>query len=147
LLSKKSRLSDNLAFGPDELGKFNRYDDPGIRWKHVASIGFTQTEWNATFTQRYTGGYTDAVLPGVENGTVKPPNLQSKVSSYTVYDLNFTYTAIKKLELSVGLKNLFDTNPPFSAYYDADLGSGSSWDPRVADPRGRSLTLGAKYSF
>ena len=37
--------------------------------------------------------------------------------------------------------NLFDTDPPFAITYDSNTGAGSSWEPRVADPRGRSYTL------
>ncbi len=147
LLDKKSRISNTDPWGPSELGQFNRYDDPGIRWKHVANLTYAQDSWSSTFTQRYTGGYTDAVLPGVANGTVKPANWQADVKSYIVYELSATYRGFKNLSVTGGIKNLFNTKPPFSAYYDADLGSGSSWDPRVADPRGRAFTLLVDYSF
>ena len=46
-----------------------------------------------------------------------------------------------------GIKNLFNTDPPFSAASDTNTGAGSSWEPRVADPRGRSFTLSAEYKF
>ncbi|MEJ5999887.1 TonB-dependent receptor domain-containing protein [Paucibacter soli] len=147
LLDKKSRISNSDPWGPSQLGQFNRYDDPGIRWKHVATLAYSQGPWVNSLTQRYTGGYTDAVLPGVANGTVTPPNWSAKVKPYISYDYSVTYSGIKDLSVTVGLKNIFGANPPFSAYYDADLGSGSSWDPRVADPRGRSLTMLMKYAF
>ena len=31
--------------------------------------------------------------------------------------------------------------------YDTNTGAGSSWEPRVADPRGRSYVLRAEYKF
>lgn len=49
--------------------------------------------------------------------------------------------------LSAEVKNLFNTAPPFSAVYDSNTGAGSSWEPRVADPRGRSFTLMVDYKF
>jgi iron complex outermembrane receptor protein len=45
------------------------------------------------------------------------------------------------------VKNLLDKDPPFSAAYDSNTGAGSSWEPRVADPRGRSYTLQVDYKF
>jgi iron complex outermembrane receptor protein len=40
-----------------------------------------------------------------------------------------------------GIKNLFDKDPPFAISYDSNNGTGSDWEPRVADPRGRSFNL------
>ena len=40
------------------------------------------------------------------------------------------------LNLTFGVRNLFDTDPPFAITYDSNTGAGSSWEPRVADPRG-----------
>ena len=57
------------------------------------------------------------------------------------------YTGIKNLTLTLGVKNLLDKDPPFSAAYDGNTGAGSSWEPRVADPRGRSFTFQIDYKF
>jgi iron complex outermembrane receptor protein len=51
------------------------------------------------------------------------------------------------MRLTAGVKNIFDTDPPFAITYDTDTGAGSSWEPRVADPRGRAFTLLAEYKF
>ena len=40
-----------------------------------------------------------------------------------------------------------DEDPPFTVAYDSNTGAGSSWEPRVADPRGRSYTLTVTYRF
>jgi iron complex outermembrane recepter protein len=45
------------------------------------------------------------------------------------------------------VKNVFNTDPPFAITYDSNTGSGSSWEPRVADPRGRSFTMTAEVKF
>ena len=57
------------------------------------------------------------------------------------------YTGIKNLTITAGIKNILDQEPPFANSYDSNTGSGSSWEPRVADPRGRSFTLGLDYKF
>ncbi len=49
--------------------------------------------------------------------------------------------------MTAGVKNLFDTDPPFAITYDTNTGSGSSWDPRVADPRGRAFTMNVDVKF
>jgi iron complex outermembrane receptor protein len=147
LLSKKSRALDVLPYGPSEIGQFNRYGDPGIRWKHTATFSYTEGAWTSSLTQRYSSGYNDNVLPGVVAGRVSPPNWSPKVQPYTVYDVSVSYKGFKNMEVIAGIKNLLDDAPPFSAYYDDNLGSGSSWDPRVADPRMRSFNLRVRYNF
>ena len=49
--------------------------------------------------------------------------------------------------ITAGIKNLLDKDPPFAITYDSNSGAGSTWEPRVADPRGRSFTLLANYKF
>ena len=53
----------------------------------------------------------------------------------------------KNTMIIAGVKSLFNTDPPFSATYDTNTGAGSSWEPRIADPRGRSFTLKVDYNF
>ena len=55
------------------------------------------------------------------------------------------YSGIKNLTITAGIKNLLNTDPPFSVTYDTNTGAGSSWEPRVADPRGRAYTLRVEY--
>jgi iron complex outermembrane receptor protein len=31
--------------------------------------------------------------------------------------------------------------------YDGNTGAGGSWEPRIADPRGRSFTFSAEVKF
>jgi iron complex outermembrane receptor protein len=81
------------------------------------------------------------VLPGVANGSVVPADWNPKVKAYQLWNASVGYAGVKNLTLTVGVKNLLDKDPPFSAAYDANTGAGSSWEPRVADPRGRSYTL------
>ncbi len=51
------------------------------------------------------------------------------------------------MRLTLGIKNIFDTDPPFAITYDGNTGAGGSWEPRVADPRGRSFTIAAEVNF
>ncbi|HEY1109028.1 MAG TPA: hypothetical protein VGE76_10360, partial [Opitutaceae bacterium] len=85
--------------------------------------------------------------PGVANGLVRPPDWKPRVSPYSTYGLSVTYRGIKNITIVGGVKNLLDEDPPFSATYDTNTGAGSSWEPRIADPRGRSFTLRVDYKF
>ena len=81
------------------------------------------------------------------NGSIVPANWQPNVGHYEIYDASVRYTGIKNLGVTFGIKNLFDKEPPFSAAYDGNTGAGSSWEPRVADPRLRSFTFTLDYKF
>ena len=147
LLEKKSRLLANAPFGPSEVGQWTRSGDLGIRIKHTAFISYRKGNWTGMVHQIYRGGYVDQVLPGVANGTIKPVNWNPKVDAYQTFNLSVTYRGIKNITIIAGIKNILDTDPPFSVAYDSNSGAGSSWEPRVADPRGRSFSLRVDYRF
>ncbi len=147
LLKKRSRVLPTVDFGPSEIGQFSFAGDLGLRWKHTVSLNYRRGDWSATLWQRYASGYNDQVLPGVASGRVTPPDWKPKVDAYTTYSLGLTWTGIKGLTLTGVVKNLLDEDPPFAVTYDSNFGSGSSWEPRVADPRGRAFVLTAEYRF
>ena len=147
MIERKSRLLASSPFGANEVGRYTLGSDIALRWKHAASFTYMQGPWSGTLTQLYSSGYKDAQLPGVANGTIVPPNLQPNVKAYTLYNLSASYNGIKNLGVTVGIKNILNTDPPFSAAYDGNTGAGSSWEPRVADPRGRSYWAGLTYAF
>ncbi|MBI4624956.1 MAG: TonB-dependent receptor [Verrucomicrobia bacterium] len=145
LLEKKSRVIASAPFGLSEVGRFTRSSDLGIRWKHTAHASYRRGNWSGMIIQLYRGGYVDAVLPGVANGTIRPVNWQPKVKPYNIFNFSLTYRGLKNMTVIAGVKNLLNTAPPFSAAYDTNTGAGSSWEPRVADPRGRSYNLRVEY--
>jgi iron complex outermembrane receptor protein len=147
LFERKSKLLANSDWGPSEINQFTRSGDLFLRWKHSLVGTYTSGPWTTTLQQLYRTGYKDAQLPGVANGSIVPTDYNPNVSAYTLYNVSVSYTGIKNTSLTVGIKNLFDKDPPFSAAYDGNTGAGSSWEPRVADPRGRSLQLLANYKF
>lgn len=147
LLKKQSRVLPNAPFGDDEVGKFSFTGDLGLKWKHTAYLSARKGDWSVLLQNIYRHGYRDQVLPGVASGRVVPSNYDPKVDAYSIFHASATWSGIPNLTLTVGVKNLFDEDPPFAITYDSNTGAGSSWEPRVADPRGRSLTLLANYKF
>jgi iron complex outermembrane recepter protein len=147
LIGKKTKLLPNAPWGNNEVNRFTRSSDIGLEWKHTASLGYRRGNWSMLVSNLYRNAYTDAVLPGVANGLVRPPDWKPRVAPYSTYGLSVTYRGIKNITVIAGVKNILDEDPPFSATYDTNTGAGSSWEPRVADPRGRSYTLRVDYKF
>ena len=147
LTEKKTKILPNVPWGTNEINRFTRSSDIGLEWKHTASLGYRRGNWSVLVNNLYRNAYTDAMLPGVASGAVRRPDWQPRVEAYSVYGVSFTYRGIKNITVVAGVKNIFDEDPPFSAVYDTNFGSGSSWEPRIADPRGRSYTLRVDYKF
>lgn len=106
------------------------------RWRSYLSLNWTYGVWGATLAQTYTGGYTDEFPDASGN--------MRKVSAFSVWDLQGTYTGIGGLQLALGVRNLFDTDPPFSNQRGSfQIG----YDPQLANPLGRQFYLRATYAF
>ncbi len=137
--SHRARLFSTQPY-TETVGQWNSRD-LFVRWKHQARFTYSQGPWSGTVTQSYHGGYKDEVPAG----TV-PPGFNPDVKAYTTFGASATYTGIKNLSLTAGIKNVFDKDPPFTAH-NLDFAAGAGWDPRVADPRGRAFTFLANYKF
>jgi iron complex outermembrane receptor protein len=125
------------------VGKFFTRD-LYLRWKHFASLTVSRGDWSAVLSQRYADGYDDE-LPDAGKST-PPAGFNPQVHSYTTYGLSGTYKGYKNTSVTVGVANLLDTNPPFTAH-NVDEVVGAGWDPRVADPRGRAVWFNVTYKF
>lgn len=147
LLKKRSRLVPGAPQGVSEVGRFTFSGDLGLKWKHNLFLTYSQGPWVASISQLHRSGYTNQELPGVTSGRVDPPDLHVRVKPYTIYNLSAGYRPNDAWSITAGIKNLFDKDPPFAITYDSNSGAGSSWEPRVADPRGRSFTLMIEYKI
>jgi iron complex outermembrane receptor protein len=68
------------------------------------------------------------------------------VPSYTTFDWQGEYALNKALRVTLGVKNLFDRNPPMSLQTGGG-GNQVGYDGRYTDPIGRQFYLGAHYNF
>jgi iron complex outermembrane receptor protein len=147
LLQKKEKVTPTAPY-LNYLGVFSYAGDLGVRWKHNAWVSFSNDDWAVTFTQIFRGSYANQKLPGIAAGTVVRPDFNERVKPYHIYNLSATYLGLgEEFRITMGVKNLFDTDPPFAITYDGNTGAGSSWEPRVADPRGRSFTVAVEVRF
>jgi iron complex outermembrane receptor protein len=147
LTERNDKVLPTLPYGPSLLGKWTPARDLAIQWKHTAYVTWTNDPFTVSLSQIFRNGYLDQVLPGVANGTVNPPNDQAKTDDYITYNLTGSYSGFEKFRINAGIKNLFNTEPPFARSYLSQTGGGANWEPRVADPRGRSFTLELAYNF
>jgi len=106
------------------------------RWRHYAEIGWRRGSWGASLAQLFQQGTRDYSA----NTRVE----ERSVGSYSLWNLQGVYSGFKGWSLAAGVRNLFDTDPPFSTQEDT---SQVGYNPIVGDPRGRSFYLRATYAF
>lgn len=140
----KTKPLEVLPYSADLVGSYVRYYNLPIRWKHTLDFSYRRGHWTHTLAQIHRDGYFDEVPISVANGSYIPPAWKPRVDGYTIYNYSVTWTGIDKLKLGFGIKNLFNTNPPFTAHMN-DFAAGAGWEPRIADPRGRSFVLQLEY--
>jgi iron complex outermembrane receptor protein len=100
-------------------------------WKHNASVAWESGPYKATLNQLFIGHYTDA--DGIR-----------KVGTYSVWGLNGQYTGFKGWTLGLGVKNMFDRDPPFTRQTQSfQVG----YDPALTDPTGRFWYGTVRYRF
>ena len=118
--------------GGEWYGLVGKYEDPAVvRWKHTANLNWSYEDWKMIFEQQYTRGYEDY------SGT-------RDVADYTLYNFATTYKGFKNLELTGGIRNMFDTEPSASDVMD---NFQYGYDPRYTDPTGRTYFLRGTYKF
>ncbi len=119
----------------DGVGKFSN-DQVVQRWRHLATVNYDNGPWAATLSQTFYLGYKDQnPLP---NGQPR------RVANYELWDLTGSWAFSKELKFRVGVKNLFDRNPPVSNQIYSFL---AGYDPNYTDPRGRLYFGSVAYSF
>jgi iron complex outermembrane receptor protein len=106
------------------------------RYKQYATVTWDQGPWSVTVANTYQTSYQDW-------GTDLNGNFRT-VGSMSLWDLQGTYSGFKNLTLTLGVKNLFDTNPPVSNQQNTfQLG----FDPSYYDPRARFVYGSLRYAF
>ncbi|KQV91318.1 TonB-dependent receptor [Massilia sp. Root351] len=112
-------------------------NNPVFRWKHNASLNWRMGVWSATLAQSFKSGYTDQNLD-------MEPQFRNEVPSYSLWNLTASYSGIKGLVLTAGVKNLLDKDPPFS---NQGTLFQKGYDPRYTDAVGRAIYLRGSYTF
>jgi len=114
-----------------------------FRWKHLLSLDWAKGAYGATLSQNFQTGYYDS-WPGI-NGGNSSVNAPTKIGSMSLWNLQGTYSGVKHLQLTAGVKNMFNKQPPTVTGLGLYFQEG--YDPSYYDPMGRNVYLNAKYSF
>jgi iron complex outermembrane receptor protein len=116
-----------------------RYADatPVFRWRHNLLLTLIRGDYTFNLSNRYMSHYVD-------QNTAVAPEFANDVRHYSTWSLSTTFTGSKMFELTAGIKNLFDTEPPFTNQVtNFQLG----YDPRYTDPLGRTVYARLTYKF
>ena len=152
-LSAQYRLRSNIgqfdmALNSTFVNKYEYQDYPGgpwnpnvgayvgsgpvFRWQHNLAVNWAYNAFALGTAVHYKSGYTDFI----------PTN---RVSAYTTTDLYGSWSPMKGTSLVLGVRNLFDRDPPFTN--QADLFQAGGWDSRYANATGRTYYVRGTYSF
>ena len=142
----RTKALETLPYTDNLVGEYVRYYNLPIKWKHTLSFNYERGDWLHTLSQIYRGGYDDEEPVSVANGTYVPTDWDPEVDRYVTYNYNLTWSGIENLKLALGVKNLLDEDPPFTAHQN-DFAAGAGWEARVGDPRGRAYTFMMEYKF
>ena len=112
------------------------YASPELR--NNASISIEQGPWVGVLGWRFTGGFKDAV---------EPTATTMSVPSHEEFDLSASYTGFKNLKLNAGVKNLLDTQPPYSKLNGADNSYTQLGFAEIYNARGRYFYASLNYRF
>lgn len=108
-----------------------------LRWKHVLGATLSAGAWSGTLTQNFYKGY--------ETGRRQIDGERNFVRDTATYDLHVAYSGFKNTRLSVGVKNLFDKQPPMFVPVSNQFQAG--YDITQYDPRGRFVYVTGSVSF
>jgi len=114
------------------------------RWKQYAALNWALGPWSATLANTYQTSYRDAQNSDnliSDDGVGVVPH---KVGSLSLWDLQASYAGFKNWKLTLGVKNLFDTNPPVSNQQGTFI---VGFDPSYYDPRARFVYGSVTYTF
>jgi iron complex outermembrane receptor protein len=106
------------------------------RFKSYATLNWTLGPWTATLANSYQSSYIDVQ-------TDNDGNLR-RVGSLSLWDIQASYTGFKNLTLTLGAKNLFDTNPPLT---NQNISFQGGYDPTYYDARARLIYGSVTYAF
>lgn len=134
------------------LDQFGSND--AVSFKNVIKTSFTYEhgKFSHTLSANYRNGYKDKEHTA-DNCAVASPDyatgdclgVQLNVKEYTTFDWQSQYKLLSNLDLTFGIINLTDKEPPLSLRNTGSHQLG--YDPRYASPVGRTFYLQGQYKF
>ncbi|WP_338844919.1 TonB-dependent receptor [Massilia sp. W12] len=111
------------------------------RWRHGLTMAWDMKPWSASITHNYTSSYKDFTDPA-SIGADYPA--ERTVGAYSTFDTQVSWNGVKNLDITFGIRNIFDQDPPSSR---KSAGFQVGYDEKNVNPLGRTYYLRARYKF
>ena len=130
-------------FATPKVNDIGDYKDfgPVPRWRHVLTFSYKYGDWAGSLLNTYMSGYNDYTNPDAIGANY--PAVR-KVDSYSLWDARVSWSGFKGLDLTVGVKNMFDKNPPSSR---TEVNFQTGYDAQWTNPLGRAYYVKVRYKF
>lgn len=120
----------------NNVGQYGLDNIVVFRWKTNTTLEWTRGDWSATLGANYLSGYTDEYTNDDGSRHVVP--------SLLLWNGSVSYNWNKQATFTLGARNLFDKQPPFS---NQDYTFQTGYDPRYSDIYGRTIFLTMTYKM
>jgi iron complex outermembrane recepter protein len=110
-----------------------------VRWRHNLTVGYTAPSWELSVTQNYQEPYLDS------KSTIT--QVSRYVSAYDTFDLQGSYTGLNHFDFTLGVKNVFDRQPPYANYASTTNNFVGGYDLSYGDPRDRYVYATVAYTL
>ncbi|WP_229507329.1 TonB-dependent receptor plug domain-containing protein [Pseudoduganella rivuli] len=126
-------ISNLGRFGSVGSGNVSSSPTYTFRWKHTLRMSWAKADWFSQLTQNFNTGYHD-----LNNVT---PEYFRDIKPYSVWNWTLSYKGIKHTQITFGISNLFDTNPPVTN------SNSTAYANNIASPIGRAYNARVSYDF
>ncbi|HEV2441887.1 MAG TPA: TonB-dependent receptor [Steroidobacteraceae bacterium] len=110
-----------------------------VRWRHSLTLGYNEPSWQVSVTQNYQEPYLD------QPSTIT--QVSRHVSAYDTFDVQGSYTGLNHFDFTLGVKNVFNQNPPYGNYASTVNNFVGGYDLSYGNPYGRFLYATVAYSL
>ena len=124
------------------VGWYNGGNEPAMRWQHLLRVDWTSPQglWGAGISNRFYSSYIDEFGVGPTNS-----GPQRTVGSQSTWDAYTSYKPLRGLTVLFGIRNLLNTNPPFTNSAQGNFAAG--YNSLFSNPIGRDFYLNLSYKF
>lgn len=144
--------------GGDWFSNLNVFNDDAVTFRNT--VKFTNVlktgDFENTLTANYKNGYKDQPCTAADCGLVRTVRADGsiggvvdmttfRVNSYTTFDWQGRWNYNKSLAITLGMLNIFDTNPPLTLKTSG--GHQLGYDNRYTDARGRTIYGNVNFKF
>jgi iron complex outermembrane receptor protein len=133
------------------LNQYGSNDKVSFRNIIKASTSWENTQWTHTLSANYRNGYKDKHQNADDCAVTTADAAQDcyditlQVPSYTTFDMQSAFRPMKNVEITAGVNNLLDRDPPFSLRNTGSHQIG--YNPSYSSALGRSFYLSGSYKF